>query len=135
MCCQVNASSWGVSPVHLTYGPLTVVNKQHVMVATYGLVKPDDATVMTHAHTFNGRQDAKLHVLCHEFISLVVSFDLVLNKHNIVTSWELNPGKAASLAADLVEHSYIKSCSQVCLASYKKLLFLSFTSGWLSCLI
>ena len=71
-CCdvaQVNASSWGISPVQPSYGPLTV-NKQHVMVATYGLVKPDDATVMTHAHTFNGRQDANLHVSCHKSISV-----------------------------------------------------------------
>ena len=36
------------------YGDLKV-KQQHMMVATYGLVKPDDAIIMSHAHTFDGR--------------------------------------------------------------------------------
>ncbi len=51
---QVNASSLGVSPIKAAYGPLKV-KRQHMMVATYGLVTPDDATIMSHAHTFDGR--------------------------------------------------------------------------------
>jgi len=51
---QVNASSLGVSPIKAAYGPLKV-KRQHMMVGTYGLVTPDDATILSHAHTFDGR--------------------------------------------------------------------------------
>ena len=51
---QVSASSLGVSPIKAAYGPLKV-KRQHMMVGTYGLVTPDDATIMSHAHTFDGR--------------------------------------------------------------------------------
>ena len=51
---QVNASSLGISPIKASYGPLAV-KKQHMLVASYSLVKPDDAIVMSHAHTFDGR--------------------------------------------------------------------------------
>ena len=53
---QVSASSWGVSPVQATYGSLQVLG-QHLMVASYGLVNPGHAQIMTHAYTFDGRYD------------------------------------------------------------------------------
>lgn len=51
---QVSASSLGVSPVQAAYGELKV-KQQHMLVATYSLVKPDAAVTMSHAHTFDGR--------------------------------------------------------------------------------
>ena len=51
---QVSSSSLGVSPVQAAYGQLKV-KQQHMMLATYGLVKPDHAEIMTHAHTFDAR--------------------------------------------------------------------------------
>ena len=56
---QVSASSLGVSPVQAAYGEL-IVKQQHMLVATYGMVKPDEAVIMTHAHTFDGRYKALL---------------------------------------------------------------------------
>ena len=54
-CCNVGVGlPLGVSPVQTAYGDLKV-KQQHMMVATYGLVKPDDAIIMSRAHTFDGR--------------------------------------------------------------------------------
>lgn len=53
------------------YGELKV-KKKHMMVATYGMVKPDHAVIMTHSHTFDGRYRHLLHTFLTACMCLVM---------------------------------------------------------------